>query len=126
MIGRPNIADDLSPHSNEAEEALLGSILINPEGVFEVASFLQPSAFFIVGNRWIYEAICTVKERGDAVNNLTVIQELQNRNQLESIGGSVYVTRLMHDVRRGIHTETYGHIVERAAIRRQLPGINSL
>ncbi len=112
--------DRVAPNSTEAEEAVLGSILINPEAMLEVASFLQPSDFFIVRNQWVYEAICAVQERGEAIDNLTVIQELQSRNQLESIGGSAYITRLINNTPTHIHAETYGRIVERAAIRRRL------
>src|SRR5258706_10966813 len=112
--------DRVAPNSTEAEEAVLGSILINPEAMLEVASFLQPSDFFIVRNQWVYEAICAVQERGEAIDNLTVIQELQSRNQLESIGGSAYITRLINNTPTHIHAETYGRIVERTAIRRRL------
>src|SRR5260221_12087445 len=112
--------DRVAPNSTEAEEAVLGSILINPEAMLEVASFLQPSDFFIVRNQWVYEAICAVQERGEAIDNLTGIQELQSRNQLESIGGSAYITRLINNTPTHIHAETYGRIVERAAIRRRL------
>src|SRR5215467_7289191 len=112
--------DRVAPNSSEAEEAVLGSILINPEAILEVAAFLQPTDFFIVRNAWVYEALLAVQERGEAIDNLTVVQELQNRNQLESIGGSAYITRLINNTPTHIHAETYGRIVERAAIRRKL------
>jgi replicative DNA helicase len=116
-VSRP---DTIAPHSAEAEEAVLGSILINPDAIFEVAAFLQASDFFIVRNAWIYEAINAVHDRGEAIDNLTVVQELRNRGQLESVGGSAYIAYLMNNTPTHIHAETYGHIVERAAIRRRL------
>src|SRR5258708_36147118 len=84
--------DKIAPHSSEAEEAVLGSILINPDSMLEVASFLQAADFFILRNGWIWEAVCAVHERGEAIDNLTVIQELRNRNQLDSIGGFAHIT----------------------------------
>jgi replicative DNA helicase len=119
-VGAVSRPDTIAPHSAEAEEAVLGSILINPDAIFEVATFLQASDFFIVRNAWIYEAINAVHDRGEAIDNLTVIQELRNRGQLESVGGSAYIAYLMNNTPTHIHAETYGHIVERAAIRRRL------
>src|SRR5258708_7404887 len=112
--------DKIAPHSSEAEEAVLGSILINPDSMLEVASFLQAADFFILRNGWIWEAVCAVHERGEAIDNLTVIQELRNRNQLDSIGGSAYITSLINNTPTHIHAETYARIVERAAMRRRL------
>jgi replicative DNA helicase len=112
--------EKLAPNSPEAEEAVLGSILINPDAIFEVAAFLQASDFFIVRNAWVWDAINAVHERGEAIDNLTVIEELRSRGQLESIGGSAYVTYLINNTPTHIHAETYGRIVERAAIRRRL------
>jgi replicative DNA helicase len=112
--------DKIAPHSSEAEEAVLGSILINPDSMLEVASFLQASDFFILRNGWIWESVCAVHERGEAIDNLTVIQELRNRNQLDSIGGSAYITALINNTPTHIHAETYARIVERASMRRRL------
>src|SRR5260221_1597202 len=112
--------DKIAPHSSEAEEAVLGWILLNPDSMVEVASFLQAADFFILRNGWIWEAVCAVHERGEAIDNLTVIQELRNRNQLDSIGGSAYITSLINNTPTHIHAETYARIVERAAMRRRL------
>jgi replicative DNA helicase len=112
--------EKIAPHSVEGEEAVLGSILINPAALFEVAAFLQASDFFIVRNGWVWEAINAVHERGEAIDSLTVIQELRSRGQLDSVGGSAYITYLINNTPTHIHAETYGRIVERAAIRRRL------
>jgi replicative DNA helicase len=112
--------EKIAPHSIEAEEAVLGSILINPDALFEVAAFLQGSDFFIVRNGWVWEAVLAVHERGEAIDSLTVIDALRKRGQLDSIGGSAYITFLINNTPTHIHAETYGRIVERAAIRRRL------
>jgi replicative DNA helicase len=112
--------ENLAPHSVEAEEAVLGSILINPDALVDVAGFLKPSDFYILRNGYVYEAIVIVHERGDAVDNLTVIQELRDQGHLEAVGRSAYITHLMNNTPTHIHAETYARIVERAAIRRRL------
>ncbi|HLY25859.1 MAG TPA: replicative DNA helicase [Aggregatilineales bacterium] len=116
----PGGPDKIAPNSPEAEEAILGSILINPDAILEVSSFLQGSDFFILKNQWVYEAICAVHERGEAIDNLTVIQELRNRERLDHIGGSGYITYLINSTPTHLHAETYGRMVEIAAIRRRL------
>ncbi len=110
----------IAPHSVEAEEAVLGSILINPEALLDVSSFLQAEDFFIVRHGWIWEAIQRLHARREAVDYLTVIEELRNADQLEEAGGPAYLTYLINNTPTSIHAEAYGRIVERAALRRRL------
>jgi replicative DNA helicase len=112
--------DQLAPHSVEAEEAVLGSVLINPDALFEVASFLQPDDFFIVRNGWVWEAILRLQERNEQIDYVTVVEELRQQERLEEIGGAAYITYLINHTPSSIYTETYGRIVERAAIRRRM------
>lgn len=114
---RPN---QLAPHSVEAEEAVLGSILINQDAYYEVRDFLYGPDFFIVRNQWVYEAIAAVVERGEAVDNLSMTQELRNQERLDGVGGSAYIAYLINNTPTHIHAKTYGRIVERAALRRRL------
>jgi replicative DNA helicase len=113
-------AGRLGPHSIEAEECVLGSVLINPEAISAVAEFLQPSDFFEVKHGWIWDAVLAVYARNEAVDNITVAEELRQRRQLEDIGGSSYITYLINNTPTFVHAETYGRLVERAAVRRRL------
>jgi len=85
--------DRMAPHSVEAEEAVLGSILINPEALFEVASFLQADDFFIVRNAWVWEAIIRIHQRNEEIDYVTLIEELRQQERLDEIGGAAYVTK---------------------------------
>lgn len=111
---------NLAPHSQEAEESVLGSVLINPDAFIEVAEFLRAGHFFIARNGWIWEAMCRLYKRGEIIDYLTVIEELRSQNRLEDIGGAAYITYLTSNVGTSIYAETYGRIVERAAIRRRM------
>ncbi len=115
----------MAPHSVEAEEAVLGSILINPESLYEVASFLQADDFFIVRNSWVWEAILDLHERDEEIDNLTVVEELRQQGRLDEIGGPAYITYLINHTPASIYAEAYGHIVERAALRRRMLGAAS-
>jgi replicative DNA helicase len=112
--------DNFVPHSIDAEEAVLGSILISPEAYFEVAQFLHEEDFFIVKNRWIWSAFVELHEQRSSIDVLTVSDELERRGRLGEIGGPAYLTSLVNAVPTAIHAEAYGRIVEQAAVRRRL------
>jgi replicative DNA helicase len=113
-------AERTVPHNIEAEESVLGSLLIDPEALFRVAQFLKPDDFYIQKNGWIYEAILDLHDRRDPVDFLTVCTEMEARGQLEEIGGAAYITQLINTVPSAINVEAYGRIVEQAAIRRRM------
>lgn len=112
--------DQLAPHSIEAEEAVLGSILISAEALFEVLAFLKPEDFFIVRHAWIYEAVLSLHERRDPIDYLTVVTELEQMGRLVEIGGAAYILSLINKTPSALNVEGYGHIVERMALRRRL------
>ncbi|MCP4540724.1 MAG: replicative DNA helicase [Chloroflexi bacterium] len=120
-----NTPDKMIPQNVEAEEAVLGSLLIDPEALFRVAPFLKGDDFYIQKNTWIYETVLALHERREPIDFVTLCNELERREQLEEIGGAAYVTRLINAVPSAIHVESYGHIVEHAAIRRRLIGAAS-
>lgn len=112
----------MAPHNIEAEEAVLGSLLIDPDAILRVASFLYPDDFYREKNGWIYEAILDLHERREPADFVTLCDELKRRGQLEEVGGAAYITSLIEAVPTAIHVEHYGHIVERTAILRRLIG----
>ena len=112
--------DRMAPHSIEAEEAVLGSVLLNDDDWFLVADMLTADDFFIYRNGWIWAAFQRIKARGGSIDNVTVVEELRQSEQLEEAGGAAYVTYLINHTPSGIYTETYADIIERAAVRRRL------
>lgn len=112
--------DKLVPHNVEAEEAVLGSLLIDPEALFRVSPFLTSDDFYLQKNGWLYQAILALQERREPIDFVTLCDELERQDRLEEIGGAAYVTHLINAVPSAIHVEAYGHIVEQDAIRRRL------
>ncbi len=110
----------IAPHSVEAEEAVLGSILINPEILLDIAPHVGAEDFFLVRHRWIWEAVQRLHARREAVDYVTVIEELSSTGQLEETGGPAYITYLVNNTPTSIHAETYARVVERTATRRRL------
>jgi replicative DNA helicase len=115
----------LPPHSLEAEEAVLGSLLIDPDALFEVSNFLRPEAFYRTAHKWIYESILSLSERREPLDFVTLTEELRRREQLEEVGGEAYVIGLINAVPTAINARSYGKLVEAAALRRKLIGAAS-
>jgi replicative DNA helicase len=110
----------VTPHNREAEEAVLGAVLINPEAYYDVASFLRADDFYIHRHRWVWEAFIRLQERRSPIDLLTVTDELDQQGQLAEVGGPAYLTGLINNVPTSMHAEAYGRIVEGNAIRRRM------
>lgn len=113
-------ANPIAPNAVEAEEAVLGSVLINPVSIATLYGFLSPEDFFILRNQWIWEAMLAINERGEEIDNITLAHELRAQSRLDEIGGTAYITRLINATATHIHAETYARLVERAAVRRRM------
>ena len=110
----------LLPQNIEAEEAVLGSLLIDPDAIIRVATFLQPDDFYVQRNGWIYDAIRDLHERREPADLVTLTDELDRREHLTEIGGPAHLTSLINATPTSIHVEYYARIVERTAILRRL------
>jgi replicative DNA helicase len=108
------------PHNREAEEAVIGAVLINPEAYYDVAQFLRSDDFYIHRHGWIWEAFTRLHERRVPIDFLTVSSELDQMGHLSEIGGPAYLTALINNVPTSLHAEAYGRMVEQTAIRRKM------
>ena len=113
-------APQVVPHSLEAEEAVIGAVMINPEAYYDVAQFLQANDFYIHRHQWIWEAFTRLHERRIPIDLLTVSEELEQMGQLAEVGGPAYLTALINAVPTSLHAEAYGRRVEETAIRRRM------
>ena len=120
LENEPTIAPQIVPHNRESEEAVLGSVLINPEAYFDLAEFLDADDFYIHRHRWIWEAFKRLVEKRSPIDFLTVTNELEHQDQLAEVGGAAYLTTLMNNVPSALHAESYGHIIEETAVRRRM------
>jgi replicative DNA helicase len=108
------------PHSREAEEAVVGAVLINTEVYYDVSQFLQAEDFYIHRHKWIWEAFTSLHEQRIPIDLLTVSDELERKGELAEIGGRAYLTALVNQVPTSLNATAYGHIVESHAIRRRM------
>lgn len=112
--------EPLPPHNTEAEESVLGSLLIDPEAIEAVASFLHTGDFYHPRNRDIYTAMLHLSERRQPTDFVMVCDELDRAGLLDAVGGMTYVSRLLTIVPTSIHVEHYARVVERTAVMRRL------
>ncbi|MFN8472894.1 MAG: replicative DNA helicase [Anaerolineae bacterium] len=113
-------ADRIVPFNIEAEEAVLGSLLLDPQAIVRIAAFLKPDDFYRETNRWVFEAVLALYERRDAIDFLTVRDELERGGRLDEVGGASFLASLINVVPTSVHVEHYGRIIERASTRRRL------
>ena len=111
----PSIIERLPPHNVEAEQSVLGSLLIDRDAIIRVASFLRPEDFYAVANGLIYRAILDLYNKREPTDFVTLSDELQRRGQYDEAGGLSYLSSLLNAVPTAVHVEYYARIVERAA-----------
>ena len=114
------VVDRLPPQNIEAEQSVLGSLLIDSDAIVRIAPFLRAEDFYRETHSLIYQAILDLHERREPADFITLCDELERRNHLEEVGGAAYLTSLINAVPTSIHVEYYAHIVERTAILRRL------
>ncbi len=114
------VVEKLPPHDIDAEEAVIASLLVDPEAIYHVTPIVRSEDFFREKNAWAYEACLALWERSEAINQVTVAHELARRGRLEEIGGVAYLSRLVTELPTPIGVAHYARIVRRDAIYRQL------
>ncbi len=108
------------PNSREAEEAVLGSVLINPDSYFEISQIIKADDFYIIRNQWIWDSYVRLHEKRIPIDILTVSEDLEEHAQLSEIGGQAYLVALVNQTPTSLHAEAYAQIVEQTSIRRKM------
>ena len=108
------------PASLEAEQALLGAILLEPKSFLSIAALLSGEDFFLKRHEHIWNAFSRLQERNDAIDYVTLSRELQDMNVLDEIGGPAYLTNLVNNTPTAVHAEVYGEMVARTSTRRKM------
>ncbi len=112
--------EKLPPQNLEAEQSVLGSMLLDKDAIINVASFLRADYFYDPRHKIIHEVIIELFEAGMPVDIVTVSNLLSKKKSLKKVGGRAYVTELLSMVPTSAHAEEYGKIVRDAHIRREL------
>ncbi len=114
------MAQQLPPHDIDAEEAVIGSLLIDGSAIYKIATFLQHTDFYGERNQWLYGACLSLYQRNEAINQITVAQELNRQQKLETCGGAAYLSHLISVSPTSLDIEHYAQIVYRLSVMRHL------
>ncbi len=112
--------EKVPPQNQEAEQSLLGSMMLDQEAIFKVVDFLKPRDFYNKAHRDIYETIITLLEKREAIDLLSVSTHLKERKLLESIGGKSYLSSLVNSVPTASNIAHYANIVCKKRVLRDL------
>ena len=110
----------MPPQNIEAEQAVLGAMLISKEAIAEAAQILNPVDFYREAHRIVYEAMLDLSNKNQAVDNLTVIEQLNKAGLLEKVGGIAFVTALANTVPTAANVIFYAKIVKEKSLMRRL------
>ncbi len=112
--------EKLPPHDIEAEEAVIASLMVDPQAMLAVVGIVKPMDFFREKNGWVFDACVSLWNRDEVVNQITVAHELATRDLLEDVGGQTYLADIIRRLPTSLGAEFYARIVKRDAMYRGL------
>ena len=112
--------DRLPPQNIEAEEEILGGILLDPDALVRVAEFLRPEMFYISAHQEIYRAALQLHSQGQPTDLMTVSAWLADHHLLERVGGTGAIRRLLEQTVSSVNIDQYARLVQDKYMRRQL------
>lgn len=113
-------AERQMPASVDVERAVLGACIQSREATEQVRGTLLVESFYSPAHRCIWNALCNLSERGDSVDQVSVVEELTKLGHLEEVGGAFYIAKMVGEVATTAHVEHHARIVLGMSVRRQL------
>ncbi|MBS3797351.1 MULTISPECIES: replicative DNA helicase [unclassified Pseudoalteromonas] len=111
------------PHSIEAEQSVLGGLMLDNEAFDRVAEIVVSQDFYTRTHRFIFEAMERLVEAGQPIDLITISESLEKNNQLESIGGFAYLGEIAKNTPSAANISAYAHIVRERAVVREMIGV---
>jgi replicative DNA helicase len=111
---------DVQPHSLEAEQTVLGALLVDPDGIIKVSDVLAAEDFYDPTYREVYAAIYELYQSHQPVDIVTVTAKLQDAKRIQDVGGSVFLAELTSKVPTAAHIYKYAQIVKTKAVHRRI------
>ena len=120
-----NNLDRVPPQNVEAEQCVLGAMLIEKEAISKVTELLQARDFYKEAHKQIYRRILELFEKNEAVDIVTLTEKLKRYNQLEEVGGLAYISFLVNAVPTAANVSYHAKIIEEKALLRQLISVST-
>ncbi len=119
-IGQKSPYVRVPPQSIEAEMALLGSIMLRPDAIYEIIDQIKPGAFYAERHRIIFRTMLELFGVSTPIDLLSLSNRLRERNELEHVGGASYLSELVNGVPSAANIKHYAEIVEKKFVMRNL------
>lgn len=116
--------EKLPPQNTEAEQCLLGCLMLDKDAILKVADFIKADDFYKGIHQDIYQAMADLYEKTEPIDILSVSARLKERNKLEDVGGSAYLSSLINSVPTATHVANYAKIVREKKILRDLISVS--
>lgn len=108
------------PNNREAEDAVLGAVMINGDAMVEVTEFLSPDDFYIHRNKFIFQAMLKLLEDHTPIDIVTLTSQVEKDGHLKEIGGSAYIMGLINVTPSCLYAVHYAKLVKETSIRRKM------
>ena len=112
--------DRLPPHNNEAEQSVIGAIFLEPTALISAAEILMPEDFYRLAHQKIFDTMIRLSDKGQAIDVVTVTEELSARKEIEDVGGISYLTEIANSVPTAANILHYARIVDEKSLLRRL------
>jgi replicative DNA helicase len=115
----------LPPQAVDLEEAVLGALMLEEDALTQIIDIIKPETFYKDAHQLIFKAIQELFKRSEAIDILTVTNELKSTGELDQVGGPFYITQLTNRIASAANIEYHARILSQKFIQRQLIGISS-
>jgi replicative DNA helicase len=113
-------ADVKPPSEPEIEASVLGAMMIEKEAVPKALELLQPDSFYVKAHKMIFEAMMSLFDAGEPIDSVTLYEELKKRDQIDEVGGAVYISKLSQNIPSAANIEYHAKIILEKQILRGL------
>jgi replicative DNA helicase len=108
------------PAEPDIEKSVLGAMLIEKESVPKAIELLKPDSFYVPGHKLIYEAMLSLFEKNQPIDTVTLYDELKKREQIEEVGGAIYLSKISQNISSAANIEYHAKIILEKEILRNL------
>jgi len=124
-MNSPNVKGKIPPHNVDAERATLGAVLLDGEVISTVLRYLRTNDFYATSHQKIFNGIIELFNRGETIDLISLADKLSAAGELESCGGTAYISALTNEVPTSANVEYYARIVQDRSVRRQILKIST-
>ncbi len=115
----------IPPQNIESEKALLGSIMLKPEGIIDAIDIISPDSFYAEKHRIIFQTMLSLYSKSEPIDLLSLSSKLKEKKKLEQIGGRTYLTELVNSVPSASNLKHYSEIVQKKSVMRNLIDVSN-